>query len=48
VLVGSPPGNGSDLETALVEVSPAFRPVVSADADSVLVELWRAPALDVP
>ena len=48
VLVGSPPGNGSDLETALTEVLPAFRPVVSADADSVLVELWRAPARDVP
>jgi hypothetical protein len=27
-------------------VPSTFRPVVGADADAVLVELWRAPALE--
>lgn len=47
VLVGSPPPDVGGLAAALDGVSATFRPVISADSDSVLVELWRASAVGV-
>ena len=48
VLVGAPTEAVGGCAAALEEVEAAFRPVVSSDSDSVLVELWRVPAVEAP
>ena len=48
VLVGVPTEQVGVWAAALEEVEAAFQPVVSADSDSVLVELWRVPVVEAP